>query len=159
MRCDWVFKIDATFHSSLELGGPMYVRIYLSNPALHPSETLHLNRNLRDKFKRGNGCRGATSPIKIISKSPDLQNDLLAPKNRLNASRYVSEPPSFCLHVPHFYLRLLVIFVGLMAPLHPLPQYTHIFMYFADLRWWGVQRSVSGWPSWGRITHQGHGRG
>ena len=101
----------------------MYVRIYLSNPALHPSETLHLNRNLRDKFKRGRGCRGATSPIKIISKSPDLQNDLLAPKNRLNASRYVSEPPSFCLHVPHFYLRLLVIFAGLMAPLQTPPSH------------------------------------
>ena len=57
----------------------------------------------------------------MTSKLSDLQNDLQAPQNRLCSTSYVSEPPSFCLHAPHFYLRLMVIFAGLMAPLHPLP--------------------------------------
>ena len=38
----------------------------------------------------------------MTSEPPDLQNDLQTPRNRLGASRYVSEPPPVCLHAPHF---------------------------------------------------------
>ena len=42
------------------------------------------------------------SPEKMTSEPQDLQNDLQATQNRLHASQYVSEPPRFCLHAPHF---------------------------------------------------------
>jgi len=32
--------------------------------------------SLKHFAKRGRGCRGAMSPAKMTSKSPDLQNDL-----------------------------------------------------------------------------------
>ena len=37
---------------------------------------------------------------KMTSEPPDFQNNIRAPRNRLRASRYVSEPPPFCLHAP-----------------------------------------------------------
>ena len=47
------------------------------------------------------------SHAKMSSKPSDLQNDLdlQDPRNRLRASRYVSEPPSFCLHALAFGLQ------------------------------------------------------
>ena len=49
---------------------------------------------------QGRGCRGGMIPAKMTSEPQDLQNYLQAPPSL----------PLFCLHVPHFGLRLLFLF-------------------------------------------------